>query len=77
MKSNFDRLLAKDSNFAREDAVDVIFTYDFDDPRLAQLNEKWSLRQTAGEGGTQSRLLRRSITPYRSRIFLTYKALCV
>ena len=54
---SYYRLLAKDSNFARDDTVEIEFTYDFDDPRLAQLDAKWNLRETAGAGDTQSQAL--------------------
>jgi hypothetical protein len=53
----YARLLVKDSDFARNDAVDVAFTYDFDDPALAELDAKWGLSGIAGEGDTQSRAL--------------------
>ena len=57
MKRRYDRLLSKESDFTRDDAVDIAFTYDFDDPRLAALDAKWGLREIAGEGDTQSRAL--------------------
>jgi len=53
----YHKLLAKDSDFNREDAVDIDFIYDFDDPRLAELDAKWGLRETAGAGDSQSRAL--------------------
>jgi len=55
-KKKYRRLLAK-SDFKRNDAADVTFTYDFDDPRLAELDAKWGLREIAGTGDTQSRAL--------------------
>jgi len=57
MKRQYARLLAKGSDFVRDDAVDVEFTYDFDDPRLAALEAKRGLREIAGEGDTQARAL--------------------
>ena len=57
MRRRYARLLAKGSDFSRADAVDVTFTYDFDDPQLAQLDAKWGLREIAGEGETQARAL--------------------
>jgi transglutaminase-like putative cysteine protease len=53
----YSKLLAKGSDFARDDAIDVTFTYDFDDPRLAALDAKWGLREIAGLGDTQTRAL--------------------
>jgi hypothetical protein len=50
------RLMVK-SDFSREDAVDVAFTYDFDDPRLVELDAAWGLREIAGAGDTQTRAL--------------------
>jgi len=58
MKKRYHRLLAKGSDFARADAVDVAFTYDFDDTRLAELDAKWVLSGIAGAGDTQTRALK-------------------
>jgi len=54
---SYYRLLAKNNDYARKDAVDIAFTYDFDDPRLAALDAKWNLREIAGAGDTQSQAL--------------------
>ena len=56
-KTDFYALLAEYSDFNRDDAVDIEFAYDFEDPRLAQLDMQWGLREIAGEGDTQSRAL--------------------
>ena len=56
-KTDYYALLAKHSDFNREDAEDITFTYDFDDPRLSELNAKWGLSEIAGEGDTQTRAL--------------------
>jgi len=58
MRRQYRRLLAKGSDFARDDAVDVEFTYDFDDPRLAALDEEWGLSAITGAGDTQTRALK-------------------
>jgi hypothetical protein len=57
VRRRYARLLAKGSHVVRDDAVDVAFTYDFDDPRLAELDAAWGLREIAGAGDTQSRAL--------------------
>ena len=57
MSAKYYRLLKRSGNFIRNDVVDVTFTYDFDDPLLAELEVKWGLRKIAGEGDTQSRAL--------------------
>jgi len=57
MKKRYARLLAKDNIYVRDDAVDIEFTYDFDDPRLVALDVKWGLSEIAGAGDTQSRAL--------------------
>ena len=57
MKKRYHRMLSKDSDFARDDAADVAFTYGFGDPRLAELDAKWGLREIAGIGDTQTRAL--------------------
>jgi len=56
-KTDYYALLAEYSDFAREDAVDVTFTYDFGGPQLAALEAKWGLREIAGNGDTLARAL--------------------
>ena len=57
MKRKHYALLARHNNFARADATDIAFAYDFEGPWLARLEAKWGLREIAGEGDTQSRAL--------------------
>jgi len=57
MRQRYTRLLAKGSDFNRDDAVDIVFTYNFDDQKLAQLDGKWGLSEIAGAGDTRSRAL--------------------
>ncbi|MCL2298665.1 MAG: transglutaminase-like domain-containing protein [Firmicutes bacterium] len=57
-KMNYYALLAEDNNFAHEDATDIEFTYDFDDPRLKELDKTWGLNEIAGIGDTQARALK-------------------
>jgi hypothetical protein len=56
-KMKYYDLLAEDNDFDRDDAVDIEFTYSFDDPGLAQLDEARDLSGIAGEGDTQTRAL--------------------
>jgi len=50
-------LLAEGNSFTRDDAIDIEFTYGFDDPRLKELNKTWGLSEIAGAGETQTRAL--------------------
>ena len=56
-KTDYYALLAEHGDFNREDAVEVDFTYDYDDPRLSELNAKWGLSEIAGAGDALSRAL--------------------
>jgi len=56
-KMDYYALLTEYSDFNREDAINIDFTYDFDNPKLAQLDAKWGLSDIAGEGDTQTRAL--------------------
>jgi hypothetical protein len=55
---DYAALLGADGGFDREDSVAVTFTYDYADPSLAQLREKYGLAAVAGEGDTQGRAIR-------------------
>ena len=54
---NYAALLDAEGGFDREGSVAVTFIYDYDDPSLAQLREKYGLAAVAGEGDTQERAI--------------------
>jgi len=56
-RKKYAALLDAEGGFDREGSVAVKFTYDFGDPSLAQLREKYGLAAVAGEGGAQERAI--------------------
>jgi len=50
-------LLREHSDFNRNDASDIEFTYDYDHPKLTELKDKYDLENVAGAGDTQSKVL--------------------
>ena len=58
VQENLVGLLRENSNFNRADARHVVFEYDYDHPKLAELRNKYGLEDIAGEGDTQSKAVK-------------------
>ena len=58
LQEDWAGLLRENGDFNRADARHVVFEYDYDHPRLAELRDKYGLEGIAGEGDIQSKAVK-------------------
>ena len=51
-------LLRENNDFTRDDTTSVKFEYDYDDPKLTELRNKYNLEEIAGTGDTQEKAIK-------------------